>query len=293
MRNDEEQLYRLEKALSQKADICLSWGGVGSFPPILRKPFCTFGIGLIVCTRGSFTFSLESKCFSVQAGETVLLSDEVSFYIIDSSEDLQVHILFYRVETIRDVLGNLVQHMQLYVRMSPTVYYVWPTGEEEDLVRYMCLLEKTMFAQHDDFFLLYEQKLLLLSITYRLCSIFQRKFLSEKHVSVRRTEVFFHLIELIDRYYMVERGVEFYADKLCLSPKYLSGLSKSVCGYTVQELVFKTIVRRSMALLTGSSKTVQEISEEFNFPNPSSFGTFFRKQTGFSPLKYREKNKVE
>ena len=107
-------------------------------------------------------------------------------------------------------------------------------------------------------------------------------------VGARRTEIFLRLIQLIDQFYMSERGVEFYADKLCLSPKYLSGLSKSICGYTVQELVFKEIVRKSMSLLNGTSKTVLEISEELNFPSASSFGTFFKKQTGLSPQKYRE-----
>ena len=180
--------------------------------------------------------------------------------------------------------------MQLYVKMSPVVYYVWSTHEEGDLIQYMHLLEKSMLVE-ENLFLLYEQRLLLLSLTYRLCSIFQSKFLSQNAVSQRRTEVFLRLIGLIDHYYLSERGVRFYADKLCLSPKYLSELSKSVCGYTVQELVFKTIIRECMTMLKGSSKTVQEISEDFNFPNPSSFGTFFRKQTGMSPYRYRAMNK--
>ena len=81
----------------------------------------------------------------------------------------------------------------------------------------------------------------------------------------------------------------FYADKLCLSPKYLSELSKAVCGYTVQELVFKAITRKAMSLLDSTGKTVAEIADDFHFPNPSSFGTFFRKQTGMSPQKYRER----
>lgn len=90
-------------------------------------------------------------------------------------------------------------------------------------------------------------------------------------------------------HYMEQRGVEFYADKLCLSPKYLSVLSKSICGYTVQELVFKAIIRKSISLLKNTQKSIQEISDYFNFPNASYFGTFFRKQTGVSPQQYRRK----
>ena len=44
-----------------------------------------------------------------------------------------------------------------------------------------------------------------------------------------------------------------------------------------------------MSLLDSTNKTVAEISDEFNFPNPSSFGTFFKKQTGMSPQKYRDR----
>ena len=70
------------------------------------------------------------------------------------------------------------------------------------------------------------------------------------------------LVRLIEKHYMNERGVEFYADKLCLSPKYVSALAKSLSGYTAQELVFKAIVRRSIFLLVNTRKTIQEISDE-------------------------------
>lgn len=87
---------------------------------------------------------------------------------------------------------------------------------------------------------------------------------------------------------MRERGVEFYADKLCLSPKYLSAVSKSICGYTVQELVFKAIIRKSISLLKNTQLDIQEISNAFGFPNASYFGTFFKKQMGMSPQQYRK-----
>ena len=287
MDNTQERLSQLDQALRMKSDICSSWQAVDDFPSVLKRPFRTFGIGLIVCTRGSFSFLIGSERYVVNAGESVLLSDDVLFQVQETSPDLQVYFLGYRVETIRDILGNHVQPIQLYIKMSPNSYYVWHTDDNEDLIRYMHLLQKTLHGK-DNLFMLYEQKLLLLSLTYRLCSIFQRKFLSTEPSSMRRTKVFLKLIELIDQHYMSERGVEFYADKLCLSPKYLSGLSKSVCGYTVQELVFKAIIRKSISFLNSTTKTIQEISDEFNFPNPSSFGTFFKKQTGLSPQKYRE-----
>ena len=140
--------------------------------------------------------------------------------------------------------------------------------------------EYDLFSQH-------EQKLLLLALTHRLCSIYSRKLFTGPDKLKHKHETFLKLVRLIEKYYTEQRGVEFYADKLCLSPKYLSALTKSVCGYTVQEIVFKAIIRKSISLLANTQKSIQEISDELNFPNASYFGTFFKKQTGKSPLQYR------
>ena len=129
--------------------------------------------------------------------------------------------------------------------------------------------------------------MLLLALTHRLCSVYTRKLIAEKTSVSHKHDIFIRLVQLIEQYYTKERGVDFYADKLCLSPKYLSALSKSICGYTVQELVFKSIIRKSISLLKNTQKNVQEISDFFNFPNASYFGTFFKKQIGMSPQQYR------
>lgn len=290
MENAAIRLERLQKALTALSDVCSSGGPVRAFPESFRNGFRNFGIGLIVCTQGEFGFSLASEVHTAVAGETVFIPEGTLFRIIRQSADMEISILIYKVQPIKDILGNQVYSVHLYSRMSPDLPCVWKTGDEEDMITYMALISSDT-PSDNDLFAISERKLLLLSLTYRLCAVFQRKYLSGQTANIRQTEIFLRLIQFIDRYYTSQRGVEFYADKLCLSPKYLSSVSKAVCGYTVQELVFKAIVRRSMSLLDSTNKTVLEISEELNFPNPSSFGTFFRKQTGLSPQKYRERKK--
>lgn len=290
MKEINDKICQLEKALQNKEDVCSSQGIINGFPAAFSHPFYNRGILLIICNRGSFSFSLASKVYPVCEGETVFLPKNVTFTIQQVSEPVEVSILQYSIDPIKDILGNQVQSMHLYTRLSPDICHVWKTGEEDDVMRYMTLLEHTS-QNTENLFTANEQKLLLLSLTYRLCSIFQRKYLSSGNASARHTEIFLHLIRLIDQFYMSERGVEFYADKLCLSPKYLSSITKSICGYTVQELVFKAIIRKCISLLNSTSKTILELSEDFNFPSASSFGTFFRKQTGMSPQRFRDIHK--
>ena len=122
----------------------------------------------------------------------------------------------------------------------------------------------------------YEQKLLLLALTHRLCSVYTRKLIAEKTSVSHKHDIFIRLVQLIEQYYTKERGVDFYADKLCLSPKYLSALSKSICGYTVQELVFKSIIRKSISLLKNTQKNVQENLRFLQLPERILFRHFLQ-----------------
>lgn len=285
-KEQEMRLTRFERDLMAGKDICCLEGEVKAFPMILCKPFLMNYVGLIVCEKGYFCFDVDKKKFTARAGETVFLSEGNNFSIGELSDDLRVSILFYHIDPIREILGSSIVAMYLYTTLTPEPCYVWTSGEESDLARYIALLGRHRKSAQNPFDN-HECKLLLLALTYRLCSIYSRRIIEEKNVAGYKIDTFIKLIRLIEKYYMQERGVAFYADKLCLSPKYLSALSKSVCGYTVQELVFRAIIRKSIFWLKNTNKSVQEISDDLNFPNASFFGTFFKKQTGLAPSYYR------
>lgn len=289
MDTQQDRLLQFDRDLLSGKNICSSRGVLVTFPSSLKKLFHMKGLGVIICHRGSFQFSLNQKVCSAKAGESLFIPEEGAFQVLQESEDMEVQILIYQIEPIRDIMGNAVVTMYMYSRITPDEpSCVWTTGEEEEITKYMSLLDSAVEVEENPF-KLYEQKLLLLALTYRICSMYNRKLVNDgEEAGGRKNEVFIRLIQLIEKYYMQERGVEFYADKLCLSPKYLSAVSKSICGYTVQELVFKAIIRKSISLLKNTQKDIQEISNEFGFPNASYFGTFFKKQMGMSPQQYRK-----
>lgn len=273
-KEQEMRLTRFERDLTAGKDICCLEGEVKAFPKILCKPFLMNYVGLIVCEKGYFCFDVDKKKFTARAGETVFLSEGNNFSIGELSDDLRVSILFYHIDPIREILGSSIVAMYLYTTLTPEPCYVWTSGEESDLARYIALLGRHRKSAQNPFDN-HECKLLLLALTYRLCSIYSRRIIEEKNVAGHKIDTFIKLIRLIEKYYMQERGVAFYADKLCLSPKYLSALSKSVCGYTVQELVFRAIIRKSIFWLKNTNKSVQEISDDLNFPNAFFFRDYF------------------
>ena len=129
MDTQQERLSHLDRALSNGENICSSEGMLCSFPASLKKPFMINGAGLMVCRQGNFTFSLNMKVFSAQAGETVFIPEDSLFQVLSESEDLQLFIFIYQIEPIRDIIGNSVATMYLYMQLRTEPCYVWSRGD--------------------------------------------------------------------------------------------------------------------------------------------------------------------
>ena len=88
---------------------------------------------------------------------------------------------------------------------------------------------------------------------------------------------------------MKSRHVSVYADKLCVTPKYLSAVCTKVSGRTASEWINDTVIDRIRYLLTHTDKSVKEISEYLEFPNMSFFCKYVKKALGCSPKVYRDR----
>lgn len=92
---------------------------------------------------------------------------------------------------------------------------------------------------------------------------------------------------LIMQHYREHKDVAFYADKLCITSKYLSMVIKEVSGKTAKDWIVEYAILEIKAMLKNSTMNIQEISIKTNFANQSSLGRFFRKHTGMTLTEYR------
>ena len=83
------------------------------------------------------------------------------------------------------------------------------------------------------------------------------------------------------------RTVTYYADKLCYSPKHLSTIVKHVCGRSPLKIINEHAIEKIKYQLQNTDKSMKELTDEFNFANPSFFGKFVKQHLGVSPQQYR------
>ena len=103
----------------------------------------------------------------------------------------------------------------------------------------------------------------------------------------RSSEYFERLLRLLSEHYKTERSVEFYADKMNLTPKHLSRVVRNFSGKSVHQWIDNFVVLEIKNLLKHSDMSIQQISYDLNFPNPSFMGQYFKRITGKTPGEYR------
>lgn len=84
-------------------------------------------------------------------------------------------------------------------------------------------------------------------------------------------------------------SVNWYADALMITPDYLSKIIRESEGKSARDLINERIVSNAKFMMRQSDISIKEISEKLHFPDQSSFGRFFKANTGQSPKEYRKK----
>ncbi|MBO7477358.1 MAG: AraC family transcriptional regulator [Salinivirgaceae bacterium] len=105
--------------------------------------------------------------------------------------------------------------------------------------------------------------------------------------NTRQRRMFEAFMKLVKDNHNTERMVGFYADKLCVTPKYLSKVVREVSGRSAPDWIDGFVIMSAKSMLKYSDMTVKEIAIELNFPNQSFFSKFFKSQTGLTPNEYR------
>ena len=102
--------------------------------------------------------------------------------------------------------------------------------------------------------------------------------------------------QMIERFLqMLERGdfrknrdIGYYADKLCVTTKYLSQVSKHVSGFSANYWINRYTALDISRQLRNRGKTLTDLTDFYGFSSPSYFSRYVQKYLGVSPSDLRE-----
>ena len=104
----------------------------------------------------------------------------------------------------------------------------------------------------------------------------------------REQTIFDRFIQLVNQHCRQQHQIGYYADRLCLTERYLGTVIRQTSGTTAKDWIDRALITQAKVLLRHSDKSVMQISEDLNFPNPSFFSKYFKRLTGMTPGEYKK-----
>lgn len=163
--------------------------------------------------------------------------------------------------------------------------------EKETIISVFRMIDEELNSRIDDLShdVIISQIELLLTYADRF---YKRQFITRKTVNSNLLQ---QLENILDTYFADERSlsegiptVHYLAEKLNLSPSYLSDMLRSLTGQNAQQHIHQKLIEKAKERLSTTSLSVTEVAYQLGFEHPQSFSKLFKTKTNLSPLEFRK-----
>ena len=242
---------------------------------------------LVYFTKGAGVQQIDFKEYPVLPGLIYFMTpgqvhswsftEEVDGYIINFSEAF-----------FSSYLSNpqYLQNFNFFAELATDTVYVLPADFREkisSLFEDILMEGKDPGAFHEDMV-----RIIMLNIFIQVSRAMELEHLVQNNPHNQKLLISFK--KLIEANFMKLRFPKQYAELLFITPNHLNALTNDQLGISAGQLIRERIILEAKRLLINMDLSVSDISNKLSFNDESYFIKFFKKETGFTPNKFRKQN---
>ena len=249
----------------------------------LWPAFLTFAY----CRRGSARLAVNDREVGLAAGDLLIAVGESRYDLLGLSPDFEARLVVVSQHFAQECVAGLY-HLWRYLFAlfySPVLHLdaaekAWLGHTYAGLLRRIVRGRGHLYRR--------EAAMAFMRMTiYDICDLLGRRHRELPQASSRAYSTFDEFLRLVAAHFTEHRDVAWYGCRLCITPKYLSELVKSVSGRSAGYWITLFIVLEAKSLLQDGSLSVKEVAARLGFSNQSFFGKYFKNAAGLSPAEYR------
>lgn len=246
----------------------------------------TEGGAILFCRRGSATVTVDQLRDRVTRDTLLLLLPGSILHLNERTDDFRVRFCAFSLELFSEAAYRLdpsffhILHEHAIIRLPDRII---------EGVRNWFQMASYTYRDRGNIF---RNTIIRNRLQNVLLEAFDKtqRFAPDVHSqtgTTRQADLFQRFVALVHEHCTEQREVAFYADRLCISTRYLSTIIRSVAHSTAKEFIDRSVVLEIKILLGSTELSVQEIAYRLHFPDQSYLGRFFKKHTGVSPTEFR------
>jgi AraC-like DNA-binding protein len=272
-------------------DFCIIDVNIKDSNRVLAHPFRIDGYMVLYCISGHIKLNVNLQEYELKTGMLFLNYPGNIIRVNDVLGSDEDGLRYVCVVMSREFVGNLMldvnklftQNLSLMGTPSITLN----EAQIQLLREHVWLMVNVVKC--DSSFKTESVRSILSSVFYFIAGVWAVKAAERNDhlVSGRTRTIFDQFIKLVSEYHTSYRNVGFYAEKLSLTPKYLSRIIKEASGRSAPEWIDDYVILEAKNLLKYSGLPIKEVVYRLNFPSQSVFYKFFKAHTGLTPTEYK------
>ncbi len=255
--------------------------------PLPKEPRRINCLFVALCTEGTARYMVDTLEFQAQKNDVIIINAghvTNNYFLSPDCRGIAIMISdSYFQEAIKDI--HEISSLFLFAQSHPVFHIQEETVQT--FVEYFTLIQKKV-KDNDHRFRRELVSVLLKAMLYDIGNEIYQLQLSTDTKQTRGEKIFSDFILLLRNHFRHERRVNWYAQQLFITPKYLSESVKLVSKRTPNDWIDRYVIMEIRVLLRNSTLSIKEIAQELHFPNQSFLGKYFKEHVGVSPSKYRK-----
>lgn len=278
------RLYMYE---SYQADILVA--DLNSQDVFLNDPVRVNALQVLLVLEGSIDLSIDYVLFQASTNTVVTIMPTHITKVMKYSPNFKGRLMavsraFLEQSMMPNHSSSMIQYMK--IRKNPTI--LLQESEIKTLDESMLRLRQTILQTNHHLQRLLIQNTLM-GFFIEMGNIFsERKEYNTPPSLTRKEELFESFLRILYMYCKEQHVVSFYAEQLYITPQYLSLILKELTGRSANKWIDEALMQEAKILLKAPQATVQQVADALHFSDQSTFGKFFKKHAGMSPMEYRK-----
>ena len=259
----------------------IEWMSETDYPVRLNK------ISLIAfCLEGYMKFNLGLKNVMMSKNQIYVIQPDQIIQATEVSTDFKVGFMVVKRDFFNSQ-SHFIETINLHNRLIEQSYFDLSEKEMQEFMHIFEMVKEKIANTEHTYRMQIIQNYFQITFYNIYHLIVSRQKTTEKRTVSNNMAIYERFMKSVEEHYRKEHCVKFYADMLCLTPKYLSSIIYEVSGKYASDWIHEHIMLESKALLKSTNMNLKNISELLYFCTPSHFGRFFKRYTGYTPKEYK------